>query len=100
MKSVLERVLIPHVNLCPYAEIRRRGSKDLLKVCVVLNGGESEGSGPPQIYDVPYEEVLEGIPLTRPESDSRPPAEYELPWEWKKEQIVRALSGNILPIHI
>ncbi|XP_016376099.1 SH2 domain-containing adapter protein E [Sinocyclocheilus rhinocerous] len=75
-------------------EIRRRGSKDLLKVCVVLNGGESEGSGPPQIYDVPYEEVLEGIPLTRPESDPRPPAEYELPWEWKKEQIVRALSAQ------
>ncbi|XP_056123658.1 SH2 domain-containing adapter protein E [Rhinichthys klamathensis goyatoka] len=75
-------------------EIRRRGSKDLLKVCVVLNGGESEGSGPPQIYDVPYEEVLEGIPLTRPESDSRPLAEYELPWEWKKEQIVRALSAQ------
>ncbi|KAG9275870.1 SH2 domain-containing adapter protein E [Astyanax mexicanus] len=75
-------------------EIRRRGSKDLLKVCVVLNGGEGEGSGPPQIYDVPYEEVLEGIPLTRPESDPRPPAEYELPWEWKKEQIVRALSAQ------
>ncbi|TRY82749.1 hypothetical protein DNTS_020630 [Danionella cerebrum] len=75
-------------------EIRRRGSKDLLKVCVVLNGGDGEGSGPPQIYDVPYEEVLEGIPLTRPESDSRPPAEYELPWEWKKEQIVRALSAS------
>ncbi|XP_016142265.1 SH2 domain-containing adapter protein E-like [Sinocyclocheilus grahami] len=87
-------VLIPHVNLCLYTEIRRRGSKDLLKVCVVLNGGESEGSGPPQIYDVPYEEVLEGIPLTRPESDPRPPAEYELPWEWKKEQIVRALSAQ------
>lgn len=75
-------------------EIRRRGSKDLLKVCVVLKGGEGEGSGSTQIYDVPYEEVLEGIPLTRPESDPRPPAEYELPWEWKKEQIVRALSGK------
>uniref|UniRef100_A0A672QRD1 SH2 domain-containing adapter protein E n=1 Tax=Sinocyclocheilus grahami TaxID=75366 RepID=A0A672QRD1_SINGR len=92
--SLRMRVLIPHVNLCLYTEIRRRGSKDLLKVCVVLNGGESEGSGPPQIYDVPYEEVLEGIPLTRPESDPRPPAEYELPWEWKKEQIVRALSAQ------
>lgn len=69
-------------------------------MCVVLNGGEGEGSGPPQIYDVPYEEVLEGIPLTRPESDSRPPAEYELPWEWKKEQIVRALSGNFLCIYM
>ncbi|KAM9488151.1 SH2 domain-containing adapter protein E [Clarias gariepinus] len=75
-------------------EIRHRGSKDLLKVCVVLNGGEGEGSGSTQIYDVPYEEVLEGIPLTRPESDPRPPAEYELPWEWKKEEIVRALSAQ------
>ncbi|XP_076826493.1 SH2 domain-containing adapter protein E [Brachyhypopomus gauderio] len=75
-------------------EIRRRGSKDLLKVCVVLNGGEGESPGAPQIYDIPYEEVLEGIPLTRPESDLRPPAEYELPWEWKKEQIVRALSAQ------
>ncbi|XP_051576539.1 SH2 domain-containing adapter protein E-like [Myxocyprinus asiaticus] len=74
--------------------IRRRGSKDLLKVCIVLNRGEGEGSGPPQIYDVPYEEVLEGIPLTRHESDSRPPAEHELPWEWKKEQIVKALSAQ------
>ncbi|XP_035386690.1 SH2 domain-containing adapter protein E [Electrophorus electricus] len=75
-------------------EIRRRGSKDLLKVCVVLNGGEGEGSGEAQIYDVPYEDVLEGIPLTRPESDLRPPTEYELPWEWKKGQIVRALSAQ------
>ncbi|KAF7708220.1 hypothetical protein HF521_017277 [Silurus meridionalis] len=75
-------------------KIRRRGSKDLLKVCVVLTGGEEEGSGSTQIYDVPYEEVLEGIPLTRPKSDPRPPAEYELPWEWKKEQIVRVLSAQ------
>ncbi|XP_028834528.1 SH2 domain-containing adapter protein E [Denticeps clupeoides] len=73
-------------------EIRRRGSRDMLKVCVVL-GGEGEDRAT-QIYDVPYEEVLEGIPLTRPESDPRPPAEYELPWEWKKEQIVRALSAQ------
>lgn len=92
--SVRERsVFVP-------AEIRRRGSKDLLKVCVVLNGGEGEGSGSTQIYDVPYEEVLEGIPLTRPESDPRPPAEYELPWEWKKEQIVRALSGKTSSLKI
>ncbi|XP_076135913.1 SH2 domain-containing adapter protein E [Alosa pseudoharengus] len=73
-------------------EIRRRGSRDLLKVCVVLKG-EEEG-GTTQIYDVPYEEVLEGIPLTRPECDPRPQAEYELPWEWRKEQIVRALSAQ------
>ncbi|KAL2084191.1 hypothetical protein ACEWY4_019709 [Coilia grayii] len=73
-------------------EIRRRGSRDLLKVCVVLKGDEEGGE--PQIYDVPYEEVLEGIPLTRPECDPRPPAEYELPWEWRKEQIVRALSAQ------
>ncbi|XP_031432496.1 SH2 domain-containing adapter protein E isoform X2 [Clupea harengus] len=73
-------------------EIRRRGSRDLLKVCVVLKGDEEGGA--PQIYDVPYEEVLEGIPLTRPECDARPQAEYELPWEWRKEQIVRALSAQ------
>ena len=87
-----------YLDVCPVCvcvltvEIRRRGSRDLLKVCVVLKGDEEGGA--PQIYDVPYEEVLEGIPLTRPECDARPQAEYELPWEWRKEQIVRALSGK------
>ncbi|KAM3872940.1 SH2 domain-containing adapter protein E [Diretmus argenteus] len=87
-------------------EVRRRGSKDLLKVCVLLDRGQGEGKGeegkpaPPNIYDTPYEGGLEGdsegvwIPVTRPESDVRPPGEYELPWEWRKEDIVRALSAQ------
>ncbi|KAI1885943.1 hypothetical protein AGOR_G00208960 [Albula goreensis] len=86
-------------------EIRRRGSKDLLSVkCTLLEGGEGapeEGRpSPPLIYDTPYEGGVEGeaggvrIPVTRPELDPRPPAEYELPWEWKKEEIVRVLSAQ------
>ncbi|XP_031709354.1 SH2 domain-containing adapter protein E [Anarrhichthys ocellatus] len=87
-------------------EVRRRGSKDLLKVCVLLDRGKREGKGdegkptPPNIYDTPYEGGLEGdsggvwIPVTRPESDIRPAGEYELPWEWRKEDIVRALSAQ------
>ncbi|CAG6015403.1 unnamed protein product [Menidia menidia] len=87
-------------------EVRRRGSKDLLKVCVLVDRGQKEGKGeegtasPPNIYDTPYEGGLEGdsegvwIPVTRPESDVRPAGEYELPWEWRKEDIVRALSAQ------
>lgn len=87
-------------------EVRRRGSKDLLKVCVLLDRGQKERKGedgkplPLNIYDTPYEGGLEGdregvwIPVTRPESDVRPAGEYELPWEWRKEDIVRALSGR------
>ncbi|CAJ1083331.1 SH2 domain-containing adapter protein E-like [Xyrichtys novacula] len=81
-------------------EIRRRGSKDLLKVCVLTELGEGmteEGQPAPlQIYDDPYEGGSDGdkTAVTRPELDSRPPAEYELPWEWKKEHIVRTLSAQ------
>ncbi|XP_019957604.1 SH2 domain-containing adapter protein E [Paralichthys olivaceus] len=81
-------------------EIRRRGSKDLLKVCVLMEGSEGkveEGqSAPLQIYDVPYEGGGEGDKqvVTRPELDPRPSTEYELPWEWKKEHIVRTLSAQ------
>ncbi|KAF0045418.1 hypothetical protein F2P81_001947 [Scophthalmus maximus] len=87
-------------------EVRRRGSKDLLKVCVLLDRGHRERKGeegkppPPNIYDTPYEGGLDGdsegvwIPVTRPESDIRPAGEYELPWEWRKEDIVRALSAQ------
>ncbi|KAJ8378575.1 hypothetical protein AAFF_G00237870 [Aldrovandia affinis] len=77
-------------------EIRRRYA--------LLEGGEGaaeEGKpAPPQIYDTPYEAGTEGegggvrVPVTRPELDPRPPTEYELPWEWKKEQIVKALSAQ------
>lgn len=75
-------------------------------MCVLLDRGQREGKGeegkpkPPNIYDTPYEGGLEGdsggvwIPVTRPESDVRPAGEYELPWEWRKEDIVRALSGR------
>lgn len=51
---------------------------------------------PLQIYDVPYEGSGDGdkLTVTRPELDARPSTEYELPWEWKKEHIVRTLSGR------
>ncbi|XP_062488270.1 SH2 domain-containing adapter protein E [Pezoporus occidentalis] len=103
-------------------EIRRRGSKDpLVKAILLLDGpGEpGEGGGKlesakwpgskeavgkgPQLYDTPYEPgegVTGGTPERRPragdgrlpENDERPAGEYEQPWEWKKEQIVKALS--------
>lgn len=70
-------------------EVKRRGSQELL-------------GKPPQLYDTPYEppeaelSVEEPKPRpvdgTRPENDERPAEEYEQPWEWKKEHIVRALS--------
>uniref|UniRef100_A0A668AAX2 SH2 domain-containing adapter protein E n=1 Tax=Myripristis murdjan TaxID=586833 RepID=A0A668AAX2_9TELE len=82
------------------SEIRRRGSKDLLKVCVVVEGSEGtleeSQPAPLQIYDVPYEGGGDGekTAVTRPELDTRPSTEYELPWEWKKEHIVKTLSGT------
>ncbi len=60
-------------------------------------GTVEEGQPVPlQIYDVPYEGSgdSERAVVTRPELDSRPSTEYELPWEWKKEHIVRTLSGT------
>ncbi|XP_060500762.2 SH2 domain-containing adapter protein E isoform X1 [Panthera onca] len=98
-------------------EIRRRGSKDpLVKALQLLDGPceagdtgtKSETSAkrrsskdllgkPPQLYDTPYEPTDGGSRTeerrTRlPAGDERPAAEYEQPWEWKKEQIARALS--------
>ncbi|XP_018430099.1 PREDICTED: SH2 domain-containing adapter protein E [Nanorana parkeri] len=99
-------------------EIRRRGSKDQLITELILmeltspneSKAEAKRQGsqellvkPPQLYDTPYElpdnehdgeekkaqRVADG---TRPENDERPAGEYEQPWEWKKEHIVRALS--------
>lgn len=70
---------------------RRTSSKELL-------------GKPPQLYDTPYEPADGGGPRAEvkarppdshgrlPENDERPAAEYEQPWEWKKEQIARALS--------
>ena len=78
-------------------EIRRRGSKDLLKVCVLSEGIVEEGQSVPlQIYDVPYEGGGDGDKpvVPRPELDPRPSTEYELPWERKKDHIVRTLSGK------
>ncbi|XP_072138182.1 uncharacterized protein [Mobula birostris] len=79
-------------------EIRRRGSKDPL-------GKQS------LLYDSPYEpgelgpktEALGNTVSERtgnqwpidsclPENDERPAAEYEQPWEWKAEQIAKALA--------
>ncbi|XP_060057441.1 SH2 domain-containing adapter protein E [Erinaceus europaeus] len=77
-------------SLKPETLAKRRGSRDLL-------------AKPPQLYDTPYEPV-DGGPRAEgkvrppdshsrlPQDDERPAAEYEQPWEWKKEQIVRALS--------
>lgn len=105
-------------------EIRRRGSKDpLVKAILLLDGPGEPGDGGaklelakrpggkevagkgPQLYDTPYEPgegVAGGTPERRvragdgrlPENDERPAGEYEQPWEWKKEQIVKALSGR------
>ncbi|XP_057581358.1 SH2 domain-containing adapter protein E [Hippopotamus amphibius kiboko] len=74
----------------PEALAKRRSSKELL-------------GKPPQLYDTPYEPAAEAGPERKarlpqdghgrlPQDDERPAAEYEQPWEWKKEQIVRALS--------
>lgn len=81
-------------------EIRRRGSKDLLRVCVMMEGSEGAKEDsqplPLQIYDVPYEVNADGdnSPVTRRELDLRPSTEYELLWEWKKERIARCLSAQ------
>jgi hypothetical protein len=73
------------------ATAKRRSSKDLL-------------GKPPQLYDTPYEPSEGGQRVAEvktrpadsrlPEEDDRPAAEYEQPWEWKREQIARALSGE------
>ncbi|XP_053866923.1 SH2 domain-containing adapter protein E [Malaclemys terrapin pileata] len=75
----------------PDAAPKRQGSKEQL------------GKAPPQLYDTPYEpgeapaSTLQDrrarvVDSRLPENDERPAAEYEQPWEWKKEQIVKALS--------
>lgn len=59
--------------------------------------GTMEEGPPMQIYDIPYEGNGDSdkTAVTRPELDPRPSSEYELPWEWKKEHIVRTLSGTM-----
>ncbi|XP_070807551.1 SH2 domain-containing adapter protein E isoform X2 [Pituophis catenifer annectens] len=85
-------------------EIRRRGSKDPFGGKAVLLLGEPGAKGdlgvkvpaskPLQLYDTPYEPAETGskFEIRLPSSDERPPAEYEQPWEWKKDQIVKVLS--------
>ncbi|XP_053331061.1 SH2 domain-containing adapter protein E [Spea bombifrons] len=99
-------------------EIRRRGSKDQLTADLHLlelsslgevkadpkkSGSQETQAKPPQLYDTPYEPPEAGeaegqekkqraVEGARPENDERPAGEYEQPWEWKKEHIVRALS--------
>lgn len=116
-RSFLSR---PHARC--FSEIRRRGSKDpLVKALQLLDGPceagdastKSETSAkrrgskdllgkPPQLYDTPYEPT-DGGPRAEerrarlPAGDERPAAEYEQPWEWKREQIARALSGEGRP---
>jgi len=59
-------------------------------VCVLVEASEAtvEDSAPVplQIYDVPYEGSGDG--------DKTAVMRPELPWEWKKEHIVKTLSGT------
>ncbi|XP_058016780.1 SH2 domain-containing adapter protein E isoform X2 [Ahaetulla prasina] len=85
-------------------EIRRRGSKDPFVGKAVQLLGEPGAKGDPgvkapaskplQLYDTPYELAETGskFEIRLPSSDERPPAEYEQPWEWKKDQIVKVFS--------
>lgn len=80
----------------PAAEIRRRGSKDLLKVCVLTEVGEETAEEGRPETPLPYEGSGENdrAAVTRPDQDPRPPAENQRPW--KKERLFRALSGTAL----
>ncbi|XP_015453787.1 SH2 domain-containing adapter protein E [Pteropus alecto] len=76
-------------------EIRRRGSKDpLVKALQLLDSpcepGEAGVKSEAPAKRRGSKDLLGKPPL--PADDGRPAAEYEQPWEWKKEQIVRALS--------
>ncbi|XP_069508081.1 SH2 domain-containing adapter protein E [Ambystoma mexicanum] len=98
--SLLVDIDSPSELIGTSAKVERRASRDLL------------GKGN-QLYDTPYEPMegdseasprLNTLPTSPqerrpratngrlPENDERPAAEYEQPWEWKKEHIVRALS--------
>ncbi|CAB1334593.1 unnamed protein product [Coregonus sp. 'balchen'] len=82
-----------------------KSAMDLLKVCVLLPKGDGEGGKPtpPHIYDTPYEGLLETegeaggvwIPVTRPESDPRPPGEQKT---WNKKVLVPSPSSPTSPI--
>nr|XP_057902414.1 SH2 domain-containing adapter protein E-like [Doryrhamphus excisus] len=83
-------------------EIRRRGSKDLLKVQMEGSEASAERGQPANLhlYDAAHyegsgeSEKAAVAAVTRPEMDMRPSMEYEPPWEWRKEHIVRTLSAH------
>lgn len=64
--------------------------------------GRTVSRGSPQLYDSPYEEhghyrtvFPEDERESRlPQDDERPADEYDQPWEWKKENISKALAGE------
>lgn len=70
--------------------------------------GSGDGS---QLYDNPYEErtryhhragppqkveggVIDSKESRLPQDDERPADEYDQPWEWKKDNISKALAGK------
>lgn len=67
-----------------------------------LEHGRTVSRGSPQLYDSPYEErghYRTGFPDDEresrlPQDDERPADEYDQPWEWKKENISKALAGE------
>ncbi|KFW82710.1 SH2 domain-containing adapter protein E, partial [Manacus vitellinus] len=70
-------------------EIRRRGSKDpLVKTILLLDSPGESGEGGAKLEPA----KVWASDGRLPENDERPAGEYEQPWEWKKEQIVKALS--------
>lgn len=71
--------------------------------------GSGDGS---QLYDNPYEErtryhhragppqkveggVIDSKESRLPQDDERPADEYDQPWEWKKDNISKALAGKL-----
>ena len=102
----------------------RQGSKTLTH-CVFFEElqhsmmtNRSESGDPGQLYDNPYEErtrhhhrappaqqqtqkVEVGLGLVDsresrlPQDDERPADEYDQPWEWKKDNISKALAGKL-----
>lgn len=68
--------------------------------------GRTVSRGSPQLYDSPYEErgnYRTGLPDDEresrlPQDDERPADEYDQPWEWKKENISKALAGELCNI--
>lgn len=89
----------------------------LLEIQHSMMTNRSGGGDGSQLYDNPYEErtrhhraaaaappqiqKLEGGPVDGresrlPQDDERPADEYDQPWEWKKDNISKALAGNMV----